>query len=96
MTDDQIQSAFGVEESMHMLQFREQLKSQMTPELYEQNMNVHKASIRMMMGMNPGIQPIDAADKIVASMDADTKMDDDQREMWKALVVVAAFEMQEF
>ena len=96
MTDDQIKTSIGVEETMQMLQFREQLKGQMTPELYEQNMTTHKATVRVVMDNVPGLSPIEVATRIVDLLDNDRQLDDDQREMWKALVVVAAFEMQEF
>ncbi|MBD2700110.1 hypothetical protein IC229_05655 [Spirosoma sp. BT702] len=96
MTDEQLKSILGVEETMQMLQFRESIKSQMTPELWEQNMNTHKTSINMLRGHRPHLSPVEAATEIVLALDADKKLDPDEREMWKALVVVAAFEMQEF
>lgn len=96
MTDDQLKSIVGVEETMQMLQFREQIKSQMTPELWEQNMTVHKNSIRTVMKQAPGCSPVAAGEVVIDMLDADKSLDDDQREIWKALVVIAAFEMQEF
>lgn len=96
MTDDQLKNLIGVEETMQMLQFRELIKSQMSAEEWEQNMGVHKASVKTIMDQRPGISPVGAGEIIVDMLDADTTLDDDQREVWKALVVVASFEMQEF
>lgn len=81
---------------MQMLQFRETIKSQMSPELFEQNMAVHKACIQQLLNEVPGRSPMLAADIIVGMLDEDTSLLEDQRERWKALVVVAAFEMAEF
>ena len=96
MTDDQIKTFLGVEETMQMLQVREQVKASMTPELWQQNMTQHKASIQQVIDQAPGLSPILAADVIFNLLEADQSIDDDQREMWKALVLIAAFEMQEF
>lgn len=97
MTDDLIKSTIGVEETMQMLQFREVIKSQMTPEEYALNMEKHKASIQEVINMTiPKCTPVKAAEWIVDRLDADWELDEDQREMWKAIIVVAAFEMQEF
>ena len=96
MTDDQIKVYLGVDETMQMLQVREMVKANMTPELYELNMSEHKASIRAVIAHAPRLSPIEAAEVIFNMMEADTSVDEDQREMWKALVLIAAFEMQEF
>jgi hypothetical protein len=96
MSDDQIRSTLGVEETMQMLQFRESIKSQMSPELYEQNMAVHKASIQKVLDAVPGSTPMQAAEVILDLLDKDASLQEDEREMWKAVAVVAAFEMTEF
>lgn len=85
-----------MEETMQMLQFRESIKSQMSPEEWETTMAFHKGSIQGILEQVPGINSVLAAEFIVDRLDADKALDDDSREMWKALVVVAAFEMAEF
>ncbi len=96
MTDDQIKQHFGVEETRQMLEFREQVKSQMTPDLWEQNMAIHKKSLQTAIDALKLKSPFEAADIITYRLDRDPAIDEDQREVWKALVLIAAFEMQEF
>ncbi len=88
--------AFGVAETMQMLQFREQVKSQLSPEEYLDNMAVHKASIQAVINQVPELPPVVAAEYLVNMLDADLSLSADQREVWKAMVVIAAFEMTEF
>lgn len=96
MTDDQMKTFLGVDDTRQMLRVREMVKASMTPELYEQNMNTHKASLQQVMDQAPTLSPIEAAEIVFDLLEADTSVDDDEREMWKAQVLIAAFEMQEF
>ena len=96
MNDQKLKATYGVEETRQMLEFRETYKSRMTPEEWEQNMQVHKHHLQWVINLVPGTDPIDAAEAIVSTLDADAALEDGQREIWKAMVVIAAFEMQEF
>ena len=96
MNDNQLKTLLGVDETFQMLEFRETVKSQMSPEEYEQNMQVYKATIQVILDQVPAMSPLDAGEFIVDQLDSDLSLNDDQREIWKALVVIAAFEMQEF
>lgn len=96
MNDDQIKNTLGVEETRQMLEVREMIKSQLTPEAYDEAMRTYKASLKSLMDKIPGSCPLDVADFIVGELDADTTLDENDRETWKAVIVIAAFEMQEF
>ena len=96
MSTPPLKSAYGVEETRQMLEFREAHKSRMSPEEWEQNMQIHTQHLQWVMNVVPGTKPGDAATAIVSTLDADVDLDGNQREIWKAMVVIAAFEMQEF
>lgn len=96
MTDDQLISNFGASDTRAMLSFRERIKAQVTPEEYEQAMTGYKTQIQALLDMVPGSIPLLAATVIVDQLNKDTSLGDIEREMLKAFIVIAAFEMQEF
>jgi hypothetical protein len=96
MTDDQIKTTFGVEETKQMFEYRERIKAQVTLEEYEHSMTGYKTQIQALLDMVPGSGPLDAATVIVDQLNTDPSLNEEQLEMLKAIYVIAAFEMQEF
>jgi len=94
MTDDQLKDIVGVEETMQMIQFRELLKSKLTPEEYEQYMNLHKQKIQSIMNSSK-LNSLEVAEYLIYQLDSDSTIDEDQKEYWKALIAVSSFEMFE-
>lgn len=94
MTDDQLAAILGDQDVETFWAFRDLLKSQLTPLEYQQMMTEYKSVVLTKMLNTPGASAVDAADQLIDQLEANTEIDDEQRELTKALIVLAAFDMQ--
>ena len=78
----------------NMLDFRQQLRDKIGQQEYETQLEPYKANILRQHQDFPLLDVIDVADKIVDALDAKPGVDDDLKELAKALYVLAAVELQ--
>ncbi|QHV97879.1 hypothetical protein [Spirosoma endbachense] len=80
------------EHKQQMLQFRQTMKEQHGEE-FDTMLNSYKETLQTILNQMPGMTAVELADQMVDQLDADTALDDDERELWKGLIVIAALEM---